>query len=516
MARKHVTCCVPLSITFRDSVLSIVSALRLKPSRCRGVYESASWQAWFRDVFDMSMKKTAFPDVSMDEETLQRLQVIGMVRWLEDSGRTRAQAVKEVCRKPMRQLDGAQRCLKPRTVYRWLQRHADHGVAGLRSKPRSRQVDSAVLEPELVAFIKDQKTTDPAASIPEVIRRARQRDVIAAAQSVDRTTVWRLCKQLDLPTRLRPSKHEGDMRAFAHAHRMTCILCDGKHFRAGAERLRRVALVFIDDASRYVPYGIVGTSENKWLFLRALYECVGIAGFADIYFLDGGPGFIAHDTERVILSFDFGHLIHGTAGYPEGHGKVERFNQTLQNDLLRGWDGAADVDPDCTALTLRLQHYLHNVYNVRPHKGIANQTPLQRWTKDKRALRFPADRSALRQKFILGDSYKVSNHHVITIGKDHYEAPLGTARKTVTVYRNALTSEVHVLHQGELVTLQPVDLSRNAIDRRAKRREEAKQSNAMPPKTAANMAFDRDCAPLVGPDGGFRESDDAAVQGDKE
>jgi len=462
------------------------------------------------------MLKTNSPDLSLDEETLLRIQVVGMVHWLENMGRTRAQAVKEVCREPVQQPGDVQRHLKVRTVYRWLQLHAHGGIAALRSKPRARIKTSAVLASELVAFIKDEKTTDPAASVPEVIRRARERSIIAAQWPVDRTTVWRLCRRLDLPTRQRPSKHEGDMRAFAHPHRMTCILCDGKHFRAGAKRLRRVALVFIDDASRYVPYGVVGTSENKWLFLHSLHECVCIAGFADIYFLDGGPGFIAHDTERVILSFEFGHLVHGTARYPEGHAKVERFNRTLESDLLRGWDGAPDIDPDCAALTVRLQHYLHNVYNVRPHKGIDNQTPLQRWTADKRDLRFPADRSALRQNFILGDSYKVSNHHVITIGKDHYEAPLGTARQRVTVYRNALTGEVSILHEGRLVTLHPVDLSRNATDRRAKRRDKPQQSKAHPPKTAANLAFDRDCAPLVGPDGGFQEPDDVAVEGNEE
>lgn len=456
--------------------------------------------------------KTDHPDVSLDEETLFRIQVVGMVRWLESTGRTRGQAVREVCSEPVELLDGAPRHLSRRTVYRWLKLHADHGPAALRTKQRPRVADTAVLDPRLVAFIKDEKTQDPAASIPEVIRRARERDIIGPQQPIDRTTVWRVCRRLELPTRQRPSKHEGDMRAFAHPHRMACILCDGKQFRAGAKRLRRVALIFIDDATRYVPYGVVGTTENKWLFLRALYECIAIAGFADIYFLDGGPGFVAHDTERVILSFDFGHLIHGTAGYPEGHGKIEKFNQTLQADLLRSFDGAADVDPDCAALTLRLHHYLHNVYNVRPHKGIDYQTPLQRWTADKRALRFPVDRTALRQKFILGDTYKVSNHHIITIGKAHYEAPLGTARQRVTVYRNALTGEVSILHEGELVTLHPVDLHRNATDRRGARKAKQQDCNQSPPKTAATLAFERDCAPLTGPDGGFRDSDDANPQ----
>ena len=43
------------------------------------------------------------------------------------------------------------------------------------------------------------------------------------------------------------------------------MLADGKHFRAGAARLRRVAL-FFDDATRYGLQVLVGTAESSELF----------------------------------------------------------------------------------------------------------------------------------------------------------------------------------------------------------------------------------------------------------
>ena len=67
------------------------------------------------------------PDASLDKETLLRIQVVAMVHWLQGRGRTRAQAVKEVCREPVPQPGGVQRGLKPRTVYRWLQLHSSSG-----------------------------------------------------------------------------------------------------------------------------------------------------------------------------------------------------------------------------------------------------------------------------------------------------------------------------------------------------------------------------------------------------
>ena len=43
--------------------------------------------------------------------------------------------------------------------------------------------------------------------------------------------------------------------------RMLMVLADGKHFRAGTARLKRVALVFLDDASRYGLDVVVGEAR---------------------------------------------------------------------------------------------------------------------------------------------------------------------------------------------------------------------------------------------------------------
>lgn len=55
---------------------------------------------------------------------------------------------------------------------------------------------------------------------------------------------------------------------------MMLVIADGKHFRAGAARLKRVALIFMDDATRYGLIVIVGTSENASDFLRGLWEVI--------------------------------------------------------------------------------------------------------------------------------------------------------------------------------------------------------------------------------------------------
>ena len=176
---------------------------------------------------------------------------------------------------------------------------------------------------------------DPRASVPELLRRAVARGIVAAELRIDRTTAWRACRRLGLPTRARPSKREGDLRRWRYPHRMQRVLADGKHFRAGATRLRRVALFFIDDATRYGLDVLVGTSESTELFLRGLYEVVLRHGLADLFYLDRGPGFISHDTLAVVQGGLGAWLIHGAARYPQGRGAVERFNRTASERVLR-------------------------------------------------------------------------------------------------------------------------------------------------------------------------------------
>jgi transposase InsO family protein len=170
---------------------------------------------------------------------------------------------------------------------------------------------------------------------------------------------------------------------------MQMVLCDGKKFRAGAARLRRVALFFLDDCTRFGLHVVVGTEENTELFLRGLYGLLKRYGFMGLLYLDGGPGFASLDTAAVLGQL-LVPLIHGAARYPEGHGKIERFNRTAKSDLLRSVDGAADVDPSIGSLELRFGHFLE-LYNDRPHEELDKDTPRMRWDADERALRFPED-----------------------------------------------------------------------------------------------------------------------------
>lgn len=445
------------------------------------------------------------PTVPPSTEALFRFRVLSEVLSRVQRGEVLADAVAIVATNSHLTLNHSLRTVSPRTLYRWIKEFGDdHNLAKLEPAPRQRTTSSIVLSKHLLNFLAAEKKLDIWASIPELLRRAREKGVLAQAERVDRSTVYRACKRLNIPVLRRQRGCLRDSRRFAYPHRMDLVLSDGKHFRAGSTRARRVAMFFLDDSSRFGLHVVVGTSESKALFLRGLYGSIQHHGISDIYYLDHGSGFIANDTTAIMQQLP-ALLIHGEKAYPEGHGKIERFHQTAIDAILRNLDGRPDIDPECGALELRLAHWLRETYNNTPHESLGHKTPWARFSADEKPLRFPESLIKLREKFLVQLQRKVSEDHILSSDGVHFETPRGMAGSWVTTYRQVLDGTIYVLHQGRLVKLQPVDLAANARTHRSKDLP-TEQATGPLPKTAADIAFERDFRPITDTDGNFAVS----------
>lgn len=441
---------------------------------------------------DIELPKTP---ITLSTEALFRYQVIAFVFARVALGQARPSAIDEAVEITHFTETGEARSVSRRTLYRWLDVYDLNGVGGL--EPATRQVAPTALSEKFVAFLRSEKTKDPAVSIPELIRRAREHQLLGAEQSVSRVTVYRAAVRLSLPLTKRSSKRDTDMRRFAYPNRMRMVLVDGKHFRAGAERLKRVAFFFIDDCTRRVLAVVVGCSESTELLLRGLFLLIQHFGLMDILYFDHGPGFDSGDTHAVCVRLGVLY-IHGKKRYPEGHGKIERFNRTAWNDVLRGLC-RAEVDPDLGSLELRLRHYIEHDYNVSGHESLDDISPAACWDADERALRFPRDQEDLRSRFLVTESRRVSTDNVVSVEGVLYEMPRGHARDRIELRRQTLDGSLWAPHDGRLVRLAPVDLAQNAEDRRASPSPSHADDRREPPVTAAAMAFDRAFGPVAGP-----------------
>jgi len=435
-------------------------------------------------------------------QALFRFSVVSQVLVRMRSGEPRADAIRFVAARDHIFLDGSFRRVSQRSIYRWLAALQSAGHRGLEPRGRLRARDSTVLPAELIEFLVTEKKRDLHASIPELIRRARELGVIAPDLPVHRATVYRTARRLGLSLARRKRAQDRDSRRFAYPHRMDMVLCDGKHFRAGEKRNKRVVLFFIDDATRYVLHAVCGTSETQALFQRGLFECLAKHGSMSCLYFDRGSAFTAEDTVSVLAQLEI-PFVHGEAGYKEGRGKVERFNRTVKADLLRGLDGRPDVDPDCGSLELRLLHYTEQVYAHRVHESLAGSTPWQRFSEDPKALRMAADRASLEAKFEIWVKRRVSSDHVASLGSVAYEMPRGYAGQRVVLRRQLIRGTLAFLHEGRLIELKPVDLAQNAHSQRARGQAPLPDTQPILPPSSAELAHRRHFGAVVDSDGGF-------------
>jgi putative transposase len=283
---------------------------------------------------------------------------------------------------------------------------------------------------------------------------------------------------------------------------MRMVLCDGKHFRAGATQVRRVVFSYLDDATRKVIAAICGSAEDRSLFLRGLMKVIRRAGLMDGLYLDRGPAFTAHDTTLVCARLGI-PLLFGRVRYPPGHGKIEKFNQTVMNDLLRGISADKGIDPSFAVLELMIEHYLTKMYNPRSHEGLGGASPDFQWDNDPRELRIIDDLRKVEDHFIVTETRRVSRDNIVMLDGEAYEMPRGHRGRKVQVFRHFLDSNFTVLHEGRHLTIQRVDLHANARDRRAKTEAQAEPVSSGQIRTAAQRAFTKDFASVVSPDGDF-------------
>jgi transposase InsO family protein len=343
-----------------------------------------------------------------------------------------------------------------RTLYRWLKRYENEGENLFKIK---RQYDkySHINEKTIKEFSR-LKEKDEYLSIPEAINILERKELIKKG-TLSRSTAWRIAKDHNLPLHLKDQVTKSKKMRFEYAHRLDMVICDGKHFRAGSKEHKRVLISFMDDSTRMCLMTKVGESENSRVFLRGLYDLIRHHGVPRLLFMDNGSGFKNHEVDEICSKLNI-NIVYGTARYPEGRGKIERFNRTITTKLLRGFRKNPEIDSHICFLESIIRKWIHE-YNNSVHSSLGI-SPYEKWSNDKTEINFPYDSEKLREMFSVTLFRKVSPDNIIQHLSHSYELPMGYSGRKVKLIENVITNEILFDNKGELVLLKKVDLVYNA------------------------------------------------------
>jgi transposase InsO family protein len=391
------------------------------------------------------------------------------------------------------------------TIYAWKRRHERDGVAGLAERSRRPRHSPCRLAAEVEALVCELRRAHPRWGARRISYELGRRGVVPAPA---RATVHRALVRNHL-VQPQEQRHRRKYRRWQRQAPMELwqldlvdgvVLVDGRTCKL---------LTGLDDHSRYCVIARVLPQPTGRAVCEAFAQAMGRYGIPAEVLSDNGKQFTGRFTKPRPAEVLFERLcrLNGITQRltrrrsPTTTGKVERFHQTLQRELLDHLGPFADVAAAQAAIDAWVDAYNHQ----RPHQALGMATPVSRFAPATPALpaeqpvvpvhlppaldghaahpELPADPAARAVELEL----RVPPGGTISLLGGRQQAWLGPAfaGRTVTVWADARS--VHLLLDGHLVKTLPSRLSIADVEQLAHRGARP----AGPPPAAPALPRDR-------------------------
>lgn len=383
------------------------------------------------------------------------------------------------------------------TIRDWLKAYRKVGFDGLRPRPRKDAGQSRALPQEVADLLVAIKEDNPELSVQLVVKeaRTRQRDgspLLPAELELAPSTVHRVLTRAGLMRR-EGGGVEADRRRFAFQKAGELWMSDVMHGPAvlvgGKVKRKTYLIAFLDDASRVVPFATFALSENTAAFLPALKQAVLRRGVPKRLFVDNGAAYRSHQLSLVCAKLGV-TLIHARAYQPESKGKQERWFRTVRMQLLPTLSEADTHSLE--ALNRRLWAYVEGEYHHTPHRGLDQETPLDRWAKCADEVRYLPPQEDLDALFLAEARRKVQKDRTVSLNGLVYEVDASLVGETVTLRfdPSQVGRPIEVWAAGKKVhTAKVVDLYANCFVKRERpSRTLAPSTEAAPPPAGLRLS----------------------------
>ena len=273
--------------------------------------------------------------------------------------------------------------ISAKTGYKWLRRFREVGVSGLADRSRRpKRSPKKAAEPVASAVIalRQKHPTWGGRKLRRRLQDLGERGVPAASTC---TEIVRRA-QLIAPE---ASEHATAWQRFERAHPNELWQTDYKGHFATQCGVRCHPLAVLDDHSRFNLVLAAETNEQGGTVQAALLAAFAHNGLPEALLCDNGPPWGAAAptcpyTTLTVWLLQLGvRVLHGRPYHPQTQGKQERFNRTLEDELLRQhtWRDLAH----CREQFERFRH----CYNCeRPNDALQGATPVSRYQPSVRGL----------------------------------------------------------------------------------------------------------------------------------
>ncbi len=262
--------------------------------------------------------------------------------------------------------------------------------------------------------------------------------------------------------------------------------------RDGRRKHKTYLIAFLDDATRVIPHAEFAFSENTRTFLPVFKRALTRRGLPQRLFVDNGANYRSHHFAVVCAKLGVA-LIHARPFQPQGKGKIERFFRTLRAQMLTRLTETDTIS--LAALNRRLAGWIEGEYHLSPHRGLDNETPLERWARVSEGLRYPDPHLDLDDLFLFEEQRTVQRDRTVSLHGRLFEVDATLVGRRVTLRYDPARPDapVQVVHEGRVIErARQVDLYANCFVKRNRRSGalEADRSPEPPPTSLSMTNLD--------------------------
>jgi len=420
---------------------------------------------------------------------LFRLSVLGPLVSRDDLERGDLQKIiRELAKKEYAIPGSNRRYLGEKTIEAWYYAWRKQGVEGLIPLQRT---DRGVSKLPIAA-----QEALVAAKRENPRRQGRQRKQLLESSgtvprgTASRSAIHRLLQQQDLSrpagSASNPEEHRRFVAEWANAIWYGDVM-HGPTLALKTGRCKVFLVSLMDDASRLIAHSAFCTNETALDIEGVLKQAVLKRGLPKKLVVDNGPAYRAATLQGICARLDI-RLIYCRPYAPEGKGKLERWHRTFRDQFLSELDVSRIHDLD--DLNARLWAWIEQVYHRKPHGGLEDKTPLERYQQDLPKIRQLGQKAAqLDALFYYRVQRRVRKDGTVSYQGRDFEVPYELSGKNVRLVVDPHTEQVMGVEDDEdnsLGAATPLDALANA-HRRRRKPEAVTPSTTTTPKKGPNL-----------------------------
>ncbi len=320
--------------------------------------------------------------------------------------------------------------ISERTIDRYLKSYLQKGFAGLvpsgKSQDAAYKIPAALLD-EAIALRKEL----PSRSVPTIIQ-ILEMEGKAEPGFLKRTTLQdALARKGYSSSMMRIYQDRGyASQRFQRTHRMDLWQGDIKYgpiLDLNGVKTQTYLSCLIDDSTRFIVHAEFYASLEQGIVEDTLRKAVGKYGAPRRLYFDNGSQYRTHWMKRACLLMGT-RLIYAKPRNPQGKGKQERFNETVDQFLA---ELSLQLPTSLRELNDRFNAWLSECYQTAPHSALGT-SPEIAFKSDSMPLRF-LDTDVLTRIFLHCEQRKADKSGCISFKGKSYDLSVQYAGRIVDV-----------------------------------------------------------------------------------